>query len=67
MQEEQMTKYAVCKRRNVAAAYERFLGPSAGALPEPWHSRTLSGLLYVLGLQQRPRRERIQQAGERGD
>ena len=47
-----MEKYVACKRRNVAAAYERFLGPSAGALPEPWHSRTWSGLLQVLKLRQ---------------
>ena len=67
MEEEPMKKYVVCKRRNVAAAYERFLGPSAGALPEPWHSRTFSGLLQALGLQRPPRRERAQQAGERGD
>ena len=67
MEEEPMTKYTVCKRRNVAAAYERFLGPSAGALPEPWHSRTLAGLLQALGLQRPLRRERIQQAGERAD
>lgn len=52
MQEETMTKYVACKRRNVAAAYERFLGPSAGALPEPWHSRTWTGLLHVLRLRQ---------------
>lgn len=49
------TKYIACKHRNVAAAYERFLGPSAGALPEPWHSRTWAGLVRALKL---PRRER---------
>lgn len=43
-----MVRYIVCKRRNIAAAYERFLGPSAGALPEPWHSRTWSGLVRIL-------------------
>ena len=67
MEEERMTKYAVCKRRNVAAAYERFLGPSAGALPEPWHVRTFAGLLQALGLQRPLRRERVPQAGERAD
>jgi hypothetical protein len=50
MREEPMQKYVACKHRNVAAAYERFLGPSAGALPQPWHSRTWSGLLHVLRL-----------------
>jgi hypothetical protein len=47
-----MTKYVACKRRNVAAAYERFLGPSSGALdgvkPEPWHSRTWNGFVELL-------------------
>ena len=43
-----MEKYVICKRRNVAAALERFLGPSAGALPESWHSRTLAGLRHAL-------------------
>ena len=52
-----MTRYLVCKRRNVAAAYERFLGPSAGAFPEPWHSRTWTGLIRILKI---PRRERGQ-------
>lgn len=41
-----MTKFVACKRRNVAAAYERFLGPSA-VPPEPWHSRTWAGLLFL--------------------
>lgn len=45
-----MQKYVVCKRRNVAAAYERFFGPSAGAFPEPWHSRTWNGLRNVFTL-----------------
>jgi hypothetical protein len=49
MHEEKYTpRFIVCKRRNVAAAYERFLGPSAGALEEPWHSRTWSGLKRML-------------------
>ena len=47
-----MPKYIACKRRNVAAAYERFLGPSSGALndvmPEPWHSRTWNDLVALL-------------------
>ena len=47
-EEESMQRFIVCKRRNVAAAYERFLGPSAGALPQPWHSRTWSGLVRML-------------------
>ena len=42
------TKYIACKRRNVAAAYERFLGPSAGAVPQSWHSRTFEGLVRLL-------------------
>jgi hypothetical protein len=42
------TKYIACKHRNVAAAYERFLGPTAAALPEPWHSRTWNGLVNIL-------------------
>jgi hypothetical protein len=41
-------KYIACKYRNVAAAYERFLGPSAVALHEPWHSRTWNGLVHIL-------------------
>jgi len=45
MDEEKLQKYAVCKRRNVAAAYERFFGPSAQ--PQPWHSRTWSGLALL--------------------
>lgn len=45
-----MEKYVVSKRHNVAAAFARFLGPSAGAMPQPWHSRTWAGLLSVLGL-----------------
>ncbi len=46
MREEPMTKFVACKRRNVAAAYRRFLGPSA--MPaEPWHSRTWAGLLSL--------------------
>lgn len=49
MHEENSTpRFVACKRRNVAAAYERFLGPSAGALEEPWHSRTWSGLKRML-------------------
>ena len=50
MQEEElaMPRFVVCKRRNVAAAYERFLGPSAGALEEPWQSRTWTGLMRML-------------------
>ena len=59
MLEEPMTKYVACKRRNVAAAYERFLGPHAGALPEPWHSRTWSGLLQIL------RRDSCRASGKR--
>ena len=47
-EEETMKRFIACKRRNVAAAYERFLGPSAGAFPEPWHSRTWTGLMQVL-------------------
>ena len=48
-EEESMQRFIVCKRRNVAAAYERFLGPSAGALDdEPWHSRTWNGLIRIL-------------------
>ena len=47
-EEEAMERFTVCKRRNVAAAYERFLGPTAGALPEPWHSRTWAGLVRIL-------------------
>lgn len=47
-EEESMQRFIVCKRRNVAAAYQRFLGPSAGALPQPWHSRTWSGLVRIL-------------------
>lgn len=47
-EEETMKRFIACKRRNVAAAYERFLGPSAGAFPEPWHSRTWAGLMHVL-------------------
>ena len=47
-EEESMQRFIVCKRRNVAAAYERFLGPSAGALPQPWHSRTWNGLVRIL-------------------
>lgn len=43
-----MQRFIVCSRRNVAAAYERFLGPSAGAFPEPWQSRTWSGLKRML-------------------
>lgn len=50
-----MVRYIVCKRRNVAAAYERFLGPSAGALEEPWHSRTWQGLVRILKIQRRER------------
>jgi len=50
--EEAMIRYIACKRRNVAAAYERFLGPSSGALNdlkrEPWHSRTWSGFVDLL-------------------
>jgi hypothetical protein len=46
--EETMKRFIACKRRNVAAAYERFLGPSAGAFPEPWHSRTWAGLVQAL-------------------
>ena len=44
-EEEPMQRFIACKRRNVAAAYERFLGPSAAALGEPWHARTWSGLV----------------------
>lgn len=47
MEEETMTRYVACPRRNVTAAYERFLGPSAGAFPEPWHSRTWAGLVAL--------------------
>lgn len=43
-----MPRFVVCKRRNVAAAYERFLGPSAGAIEEPWHARTWTGLMRIL-------------------
>lgn len=39
-------RFIVCKRGNVAAAYARFLGPSA--VPQPWHSRTWSGLVRIL-------------------
>lgn len=46
MREEPMTKFVACKRRNVAAAYKRFLGPSA-VLPDAWHSRTWAGLLSL--------------------
>lgn len=54
MHEEKYTpRFVVCKRRNVAAAYERFLGPSAGALEEPWHSRTWSGLKRMLARRKR--------------
>lgn len=61
MHEEKYTpRFIVCKRRNVAAAYERFLGPSAGALEEPWHSRTWSGLKRMLA-----RRKRAPLAGVR--
>lgn len=49
-----MTKFVACKRRNVAAAYARFFGPSA--MPaEPWHSRTWAGLLRVLRPRPTPR------------
>lgn len=48
-----MNQYVVCKRRNVAAAYERFLGPSAGALEEPWQTRTWTGLMRMLGRRKR--------------
>jgi hypothetical protein len=55
MHEEKYTpRFIVCKRRTVAAAYERFLGPSAGALEEPWHSRTWSGLKRMLVRRKRP-------------
>jgi hypothetical protein len=47
-EEEQMPRFIACKRRNVAAAYARFLGPSAGVFPEPWHSRTWAGLIRML-------------------
>ena len=47
-EENSMPRFVVCKRRNVAAAYERFLGPSAGALEEPWHSRTWTGLMRLV-------------------
>jgi hypothetical protein len=47
-EEKSLPRFVACKRRNVAAAYERFLGPSAGALEEPWHSRTWSGLKRML-------------------
>jgi hypothetical protein len=47
-EEESIKRFIACKRRNVAAAYDRFLGPSAGALPEPWHSRTWAGLVHAL-------------------
>jgi hypothetical protein len=47
-EEEPMQRFIACKRRNVAAAYERFLGPSAAALGEPWHARTWSGLVRIL-------------------
>ncbi len=55
MQEEElaMPRFAVCKRRNVAAAYERFLGPSAGALEESWQSRTWTGLMRILAWRKR--------------
>jgi len=49
MAKEPVKGYVVCKRRNIAAAFERFLGPSAGALlDEPWHSRTWTGILQAL-------------------
>jgi hypothetical protein len=52
-EEETMPRYIVCRRRNVAAAYERFLGPSAAALEEPWHSRTWTGLIRMLAWRKR--------------
>jgi hypothetical protein len=54
-EEESMPGFIACKRRNVAAAYERFLGPTAAALPEPWHSRTWTGLIRILKNQRRER------------
>lgn len=47
-EEEHMQRFIACKRRNVAAAYERFLGPDAGALEEPWPTRTWYGLIRIL-------------------
>lgn len=45
-EESMQQRFIVCKRRNVAAAFERFLGPSA--LPQPWHSRTWNGFVRIL-------------------
>lgn len=45
-EESMQQRFIACKRRNVAAAYARFLGPSA--LPQPWHSRTWNGLVRIL-------------------
>ena len=59
-EENQTPRFIACKRRNVAAAYERFLGPSAGALEEPWHSRTWTGLKRMLV---RRRRAPLAQSG----
>jgi hypothetical protein len=61
MPEGEMTKYVVCKHRNVAAAYERFFGPSSGALPESWHSRTLAGLIRAFR-RPRPRAQPVELA-----
>ena len=52
-EDESMRRFIACKRRNVVAAYERFLGPSAGALDEPWQSRTWTGLMRMLGRRKR--------------
>ncbi len=54
-----MEKYIACKRRNVAAAYERFLGPDSGKLSdvvrEPWHSRTWNGFVRLIKPRYSPR------------
>jgi hypothetical protein len=40
-----MSRYVVCKRRNIAASFERFLGRDAGVLSQPWASRTWTGFV----------------------
>jgi len=51
-----MRRYLVCKRRNVAAAFERFLGRDTGMLAEPWASRTWTGFRGLFRRRYSPRR-----------
>jgi hypothetical protein len=51
-----MRRYVVCKRRNVSAAFDRFLGRDTGVLAEHWTNRTWSGFVGLFRRRYSPRR-----------